>query len=285
MAIVKAVNSKGSTPASLNEKINYCCNPHKIGSVEPAVVGISSDPFKAFKVNKLLHGKIHCQRLYKEYIISMQAVWPEERNRNQEYQTMMEKLRGSAMHWWEELGFQVYGAIHCNTAHPHIHLVVDTCNARSGKQLSQSPKMLADFKAYLSAAMNDLGLGEGVLCQIEVSEEEMRAEDDMEYSGFPDFGEVDAVNCEYLDDAGIEFGDSTDFDRASIPPRETYIVSPQFFGLLEEGDRERYCRGMTRSVDNSAGRVMCDIIDGSVGREMCKIVDKPNGTLEHWNGR
>lgn len=285
MAIVKAVNSKGSTPASLNEKINYCCNPHKIGSVEPAVVGISSDPFKAFKVNKLLHGKIHCQRLHKEYIISMKATWPQAINAFREYERLMDRLTWAALLWWAEKGFQVLGAIHCNTAHPHIHILVDTCNTQSGDQLSQPLGMLAEIKDYLSNTMESLGMGEVVLQQIEVSEEEMQAEDDMEYSGFPDFGEEDAVNYEYLDDAGMEFEDTTDFDVARIPPRETYIVPLQFFGLLEEGDRERHYRSLARSVNNSAGRVMCKKVDNSGGREMCNIADKPSGTMEHWNGR
>lgn len=273
MAIVKAVNSKGSTPASLNEKINYCCNPHKIGSVESAVVGISRDPFKAFNVNKFLHGKANCQRLYKEYIISMQAVWPEEHSRNQEYQTLMGKLRVSAMRWWEELGFQVYGAIHCNTNHPHIHLVVDTCNVRTGRQLSQSPKMLADFKAYLSVAMNDLGFGEGVLGQIEVSEEEMRAEDDADSYGLMDTEEESDMDYECFEGADVveeDLSEDGGYSDGTVvmntPPRATYTVPSPLSSLLEDGDKERYYREMVRDVDNSVGREMCRIIDNSRGR-------------------
>lgn len=293
MAIVKAVKSMLSTLASLKEKINYCRNPHKAGRIDPAVAGISSDPFKAFTVNKFLHGKANRQRLYKEYIISMQAVWPEERSRNQEYQTLMGKLRGSAMRWWEELGFQVYGTIHCNTNHPHIHLVVDTCNARSGKQLSQSPKMLADFKAYLSAAMNDLGLGEGVLGQIEVSEEEMRVEDDSDDYGFMDSEEERDMDYEYFGedevmeedlDVVLEDGDySDDAGVMNTPPRATYTVSRMLFPLLKEDDRVRYSRELCVIIDNSKGREMCKIIDNSGGRVMCKIADKPNGTVEQRN--
>ena len=291
MAIVKAVKSMMSTLASLREKIDYCHNPRKVGDIKPDMVGISGDPFKAFMVNKFLHGKDRCRRLYKEYIISMEAGWPEEGNAFRAYQKLMRELSEAAMSWWAERGFQTNASVHCNTRHPHIHLVVDTCNVKSGKQLSQSDRMLADFKDYLSSAMKNLGLGEYVLQKIDVSEEDMCAEDDMDLPR-PVGGENDVSDerCEGTgipeEDAGVGFdgyADPNDPEVFCVPLNSTYVVPFPYALLLEEKDRRRYPRVMAAGVENSAGREMCRIIDNSAGREMCRITDKPAGTLEQRN--
>lgn len=96
-----------------------------------------------------------------------------------------------------EKGFQVLGYVHFNTAHPHFHFLVDTCNSLTGKQLSESAKAHKDFKIFVSSKLMQYGLNEEILmdtCMI--SEEEMMQDDEL--------------SVEYLDDYSLSECDDGD---------------------------------------------------------------------------
>ena len=179
MAILKVVDYKRSDFDTLREVTADCQDPVKC-RIGFFTLCISRYPLKAFAVNKYLNKQKLNDHLFEEFIISMEAEWPERQVKRFRYEDQMEFLLQAAMAFWRDQGYQSFGTIHCNTAHPHIHLVLDPCNIRTGKQLPPSSEILCGFKDALTNRMMKLGLGEGIVQDepvIHISEE-MRAEDD-----------------------------------------------------------------------------------------------------------
>lgn len=262
MAIAKIINYKDSGQEALLGAINYCRNPVKADKTPFRMTGISDDPVKAFKLNKLLHHQEMAKRLFKILVISMEAEWPTSRRNYGHYVEKMQKLMAAASNWWAREGFQSTGAIHCNTAHPHFHLVIDTCNAQTGKQLSQSPKMLHRFKDAMSAAMQELELGEEVLQHITINEEEYFAEDDEDVFPLLTAEEEPPIfSAPSLNEEDLEFNDFL-------------LVESEIYRHEEPAAFREMCH----IIDRTKGREMCSIVDSGKGREMCHIVSKPNTT-------
>ena len=69
------------------------------------------------------------------------------------------------------------GSIHMNTIHPHIHLLVETCNAITGKQFSQAPADLLSLKSFISSQLMAHGLDE-IIRTKEITEEELISEEE-----------------------------------------------------------------------------------------------------------
>lgn len=272
MAILKAVNYKRSDWTAMCEAINYCRNPVK-ARAGPSVMGISQDTVKAFTVNKFLNNQENRKRLFKAFIVSMAAEWPEQPQDRAHYEALMQQLQDEAMAFWGRQGYQTQGTVHCNTAHPHFHLILDTCNVRTGKQFSQSPQMLRSFKDHMTDVMMELGLGEGILQDklvINISEKEMRDEDDQDAPVKANYFEGSTAEAEvwFEDEDDSESG----FNSEPISDPLCLNVLPSRWGRFSPPP----LRKMVRIVSNSQGREMCRIVDNTQGREMCNIVDNNN---------
>ena len=265
MAIAKAVNYKNSGHAAMDGAIDYCRNPKKIRHVPPATLGISSNPKKAFYLNKRLHHQHLRERWYKTFIVSMESLWPGTSEACAEYEQKMGQLMQAAMNWWGRKGFQTTGAVHSNTKHPHFHVELDTCNVLTGKQFSQHPRELPMFKAYLSDVMAELGLEEIVRQNdYTITTTEMYEEDDRDDVYAWLFREEEDGERIEPDDHELQFGPS---------PRAAYDVGAPVWGLCWPLSQREMCR----IVDPGLGREMCKIVDNSLGREMCRVVDRLTG--------
>ena len=261
MAITKAVNYKNSGRAAMEGAIDYCCNPRKIRHVPPATLGISSNPKKAFRLNKWLHHQHIRKRWYKTFIVSMESLWPRTSKACAEYERKMGQLMRAAMNWWGRKGHQTTGAVHSNTSHPHFHVELDTCNVLTGKQFSQHPKELYVFKAYLSEVMTELGLGEIVRQHdFAITETEMYEEDDRDdvYSWLFREDEQDE-KCIESDGGEFCYGPS---------PRAAYDIGAPIWDAYQPMPPREICK----IIDSTTKRVMCRIVDNSAGRKMCSAV-------------
>lgn len=273
MAILKGINRKDSGWLAMGNAIDYCHNPQKIRYSPPLTLGISSDPKKAFSVNKNLHHQGHRKRLFKSFVVSMEATWPDSATACAEYEQSMEELMFASMEWLAKKGYQTTGAVHSNTEHPHFHLEIDTCNVFTGKQFSQSIKELTEFKNALSKMMETLGLGETILQQkTTITEASLYEEDELNDGNAWLFREEDQHTS--FDESKSDFGPA---------PGVVYNLGLFQFPPALCQYPQRQPREMVKIVDNTEPRIMCFVVKNPKGRGMCHIIEEKAGTLEQRN--
>ena len=179
MAIHRTINYSNSGLTGQSEAVRYIRNDEKSDGIPYYTAGISEDPMLSFTLNRFLQGNIKAKRWFKTEIVSLEQTWPKDKIAFQDLCLRMEALMRASIDRWKEQGFQATGAVHTNTEHPHFHIVVDTCNFNTGKQMSQDKQLLSKMKDYLSDVMGRLGIGEGVLQSKYMREQEMYLEDDL----------------------------------------------------------------------------------------------------------
>ncbi|MBQ5435068.1 MAG: hypothetical protein IIT50_03385, partial [Bacteroidales bacterium] len=177
MAILKAINAKDAGRENFIKMLDYISNPAKI-SDEDLSQAISDFELDTF-VNRFLHGQQKRKRQFKQFVISLEAEWSQDRKRQKSLIKKIHLVLCSLERFFSDLGYLSKGAIHMNTAHPHFHLLVETCNALTGKQFSQSPSDLIALKLYASEQLVTNGLEE-VIRIAEITEEELLSEEDAE---------------------------------------------------------------------------------------------------------
>lgn len=236
MAIVKAINAKKSGRAKLIEMVEYVFNPSKNpeGDFSQAIDDFELDTF----VNRFLHGQQKRKRHFKQFVVSLEEEWPQDRECEKIIRDKFCSVLSSVEKYFADMGYLSKGTIHMNTAHPHIHLLVETCNALTGKQFSQSPAELAAFKSYVSDRLIANGLEE-VIRMREITEEKFLSEEEAEEY----FGETD-FNDDWDDDI---FDDTTDWNIGTSEQSEESEKSEESPEIINHLPKEKVT--LIRPVD------------------------------------
>lgn len=138
MPIVKFLNAKNRGTDSLKPSIAYIQNPEKVPEGIYGGHGVSYDTaVDDMKTLQHLFGKTE-GRAYIHFILSFSEELQE--------QTVCIIAKEVCMYFEE---FQSVWALHENTQHPHIHVIVNAVNAKTGKKFSQSRKELNDFQKFV----------------------------------------------------------------------------------------------------------------------------------------
>ena len=200
MGILKGVTPNDSGASAFERMVEYISNPEKTNNDYSS----ECEEFEAesFFARHVYHQQ-ECKRHYKQYIVSLESEWEDDMNQKLICGKKLEKVIHECKLYYMEKGFRVLGYVHFNTAHPHFHILVDTCNSLTGKQLSESAHDLEEFKLFVSSKLMKHGLHEEILMNTcIISEEEMMQDDD-----FSD---------EYLDDESISEFEDDEYRDESI---------------------------------------------------------------------
>lgn len=286
MAILKAINVKKAGRKKFQETLAYVSNQKKArvnGNLEQA------DRFKKGSwINRCLYGKKDKRRQFKQYVVSMAAVWPKDLPERKKYETALESVLRACEMYFMEQGFWVSAWIHCNTQHPHFHLLLETCNAFNGKQFTQSPLELDVFKEFVSTQLIEHGLGEEILTGVqEITEEELLLEDepDVEY----DFTETDQDNEEETTRYNLDsdYKGNNAWNNGTMEHADERSAELQFFRemVTYAGLGTRQMRELCHIVpeeERKRGRELCNIIseeERKRGRVMCHVVPEAGQNL------
>ena len=269
MAVMKAINVKNSGRMEYLHTMRYVSNPEK----NP----MSDNRDRAEKmemvtyVNRRLHGKEKSKRQFKQFVVSLASVWPKDESGREQLRKKLQSVMNSAEMYFMQDGFRASGWIHCNTNHPHFHLVLETCNAIDGKQFSQSKADLAEFKSFVSSQLMFYGLNEEILTNVKDITEEQLFEDEAAdrinvYENESAFDNGEDICCDY-----DEYNDYDNYDDYTLRSREHFfsVVNKWNNGTLE------HQRGieMVRLVDNTQKREMVYMVDNTQKREMVCLID------------
>ena len=276
MAVMKAINVKNSGRMEYLHTMRYVSNPEK----NP----MSDNRDRAEKmemvtyVNRRLHGKEKSKRQFKQFVVSLASVWPKDEGGREQLRKKLQSVMNSAEMYFMQDGFRASGWIHCNTNHPHFHLVLETCNAIDGKQFSQSKADLARFKSFISSQLMFYGLNEEILTNVKDITEEQLFEDEA----------ADRIN-EYENESVSDNGedircDYDEYDDYTLKSREHFfsVVNKWNNGTLEHQNGIEMVRlvdntqkrEMVYMVDNTQKREMVCLIDNNQKREMFRVIDK-----------
>ena len=252
MAILKAINYKQANRAKLIETLDYVANREKNSSENYSQI-IYDFKLDAY-VNRILHGQEGRKRQFKQFVISFQQEWPHDRTAYSILKDKLNAVSSSVEMYFSQMGYLSNGFIHTNTLHPHIHFIVETCNALTGKQFSQSPSELTALKLYVDERLKANGL-EGIIHLREISENELLEQEDADVL-FDKISTDDSENFD--DDVNDDFaGDVLNYEDGTVERRN---IDP-----LED------CRIDDSSHGCHDGKIsMCEIIDDK--REMCTIM-------------
>ena len=309
-------NNKDSGIQGQKSAIQYIRNEEKADGIAFRTEGMSDNPFCGFVVNRFLNGNIKAKRWFKTEIVSLEQEWPNDEKAFRDCCLRMEALMASCLEKWKDKGYQATGAVHCNTAHPHFHVIVDTCSFKTGKQLSQDIKLMNEMKNFLSEVMGRLNLGEAVLQSKRIEEDEMIAEDDKSvervFADESDNTESQSQvsmkdrlcgDQEVYTDAGKDNWALFNYPEAPFPAEneQLYVDGLEtnwFTTPLVPQAVQQPMRVMCEKIDKQPEepRVMCEKIDKQPEtrrvmctkiekppkelREMCSIIPKPKGYLK-----
>ena len=276
MAVMKAINVKNSGRMEYLHTMRYVSNPEKNPMSDNR--DRSEKMEMVTYVNRRLHGKEKSKRQFKQFVVSLASVWPKDEGGREQLRKKLQSVMNSAEMYFMQDGFRASGWIHCNTNHPHFHLVLETCNAIDGKQFSQSKADLARFKSFISSQLMFYGLNEEILTNVKDITEEQLFEDEA----------ADRIN-EYENESVSDNGedircDYDEYDDYTLKSREHFfsVVNKWNNGTLEHQNGIEMVRlvdntqkrEMVYMVDNTQKREMVCLIDNNQKREMFRVIDK-----------
>lgn len=278
MAILKAINARDSGREKFVEMVDYIFNPSR-NSEEDFSQTISDFELDTF-VNRFLHGQQKRKRQFKQFVVSLEVEWPIDKADENILKGKLRLVLHSAEGYFANLGYLSKGAIHLNTAHPHFHLLLETCNALTGKQFSQAPSDLAAFKSYVSDQLVASGLEEVVRMR-EITDEEFLSEEEAEEwfdrsSSDDDWYDDDELYGDEPDgDDGLDddhFADTTDWNNGTLE-----------LGSDTELDKSSESKTLSVGIEPTQKREMCRIVKREmchiVKREMCRIIPDGKKTM------
>lgn len=182
MAILKMINVKEAGRKKFKTTLDYISNPQKSGKEMVKVVEKAERFEKRTWVNRRLYGMENCKRQYKQMVVSLATCWFSDPGRRKIQEEALETVKCEYELYFGKLGYETCAYVHCNTQHPHFHLLIETLNVITGKQLSQSVQDLVALKDFGSAVLRDAGLNEEILTSdiYEVSEEDFWESEEQE---------------------------------------------------------------------------------------------------------
>lgn len=199
VAITKMINNKCSDRKNFLRTMEYVSNPAKNPDEQNS---ISQEWFKMTSfVNRKLYNKEQSKRQFKQIVVSLARSWSANPVERSNCRNDLKKVKEACEMYFMNQGFRAPGWIHCNTAHPHFHMILETCNAWTGKQFSQSKSDLADFKDYISSKLMFLGFDKEAMIDIQtIMEEELLQDEEGTY--------VPTMFSEYEDEYDDEENDT-----------------------------------------------------------------------------
>ncbi len=224
-------------------------------------------------VNRCLYGKEDCKRQYKQMIVSLAACW-EQNPEHRRVQEALEAVKKEYELYFSKMGYVTCAYIHCNTQHPHFHLMLETLNVITGKQFSQSPSDLALLKTFGSAALRKAGLNEEIFTSdiYEISEDDFWQSEEQEA-----FDNDADNNAEYKETEKDEWNNGTDGTKN----REENFQSAMYNkSEIKKQNLEReemgYAPRKAKRVEPAVQKEMCHVVIPT-NKEMCHVVEIPFG--------
>ena len=210
-------------------------------------------------INRKLHGKEKSKRQFKQFVVSLASEWSKDESGREQQRQKLQNVMNSAEMYFMQNGFRAAGWIHCNTRHPHFHLLMDTCNAIDGKQFSQSKADLAEFKSFVSSQLMVYGLNEEILMNVKDITEEQLFEDEA----------IDCIpvcNADSIEDYDEE-NDGYAYDEYTLESQKLFFnkIYQWNSGTMEQSS-------VFSRTSCGAKREMCHTVD-KTKREMVKLVD------------
>lgn len=255
MAILKAINVKNADRKRFLEALDYVSNPAKNSDTKLL------DKAKKFEmvtlVNRKLYGQEDCKRQFKQYIISMENEWPDNPCNRERFNKAFSGVVNECEMYFMNQGYMASGYIHCNTNHPHCHILLETCNGINGKQYTESQSDLANFKKFVSSILLSYGFDEKILIEVKfITEEELFQE---EQSDIISDDKIDSVDkhCKSSDDGKENF---------------TSEILPWNIGTMEHSRTHIPQRVMCLTVAPEQKKEMCKIVPQNKKKIMCNII-------------
>lgn len=304
MAILKVSSQEKSGKDAFSASLRYVSDPAKTNETDTIW---SAQSFEDLSVlNRYANGQENRDRHYKHNIVALEMGWSSDTVVRKSFVDKMYQVISACRAYYNNKSFRSIGYVHQDTAHPHIHLIVDTCNVETGRQLSQSPKDLEDFKLYVSEQLMQYGLNETIRMNVSVvSEEEMLA-DDVSTGLVEDSDSYDDYDYDYE-----HRYDSNYDDEDEAYPDEDYVMSPsgveEYLFLRDQQQYEELIIGTEEhpgfsffKQEAKPQKEMCILSterkpiwedpepEKSIGKTMCVIVDsqktdseeQPEGKVE-----
>lgn len=153
MSIVRDTNFNGKTSKDIEDAHTYLTDSLKTGGGKyVAGLGFITEKYLAeFQGVKITNQKTG-GRQFRQITIAPSPVG--NKLSNAEYMEMGKEI---AQHYYD-LGFQVIVTLHLDTDTPHIHLMVNSVNYKTGLKFSQSKKELNRFKVHCNHVFTKYGL-------------------------------------------------------------------------------------------------------------------------------
>ena len=226
--------------------------------------------------NRCLYGKEDSKRQYKQMIVSLAACWDQDSEHRRVQEEALETVKKEYELYFSKMGYVTCAYIHCNTHHPHFHLMLETLNVITGKQFSQSPSDLALLKTFGSAALRKAGLDEEILTSdiYEISEEDFwQSEEQEAYDNAADNNE------EYKETEKYEWNNGTDGTEKREENFQSIMYNKSEINKqnLEREERDYVPRKVKR-VESAIQKEMCHIVIPA-NKELCHIVEIPFGQM------
>lgn len=213
-----------------------------------------------------------CKRQYKQMIVSLAACWDQDREHRRVQEEALETVKKEYELYFSKMGYVTCAYIHCNTQHPHFHLMLETLNVITGKQFSQSPSDLALLKTFGSAALRKAGLNEEILTSdiYEISEEDFWQSEEQEA-----FDNDTDNNEEYKETEKDEWNNGTDGTEKREENFQSIMYNKSEINKQNLEREERgYVPRKAKRVESAVQKEMCHIVIPA-NKELCHIVEIP----------
>ena len=306
MAILKVSSQEKSGKDAFSASLRYVSDPAKTNETDTIW---SAQSFEDLSVlNRYANGQENRDRHYKHNIVALEMGWSSDTVVRKSFVDKLSQVISACRAYYNNKSFRSIGYVHQDTAHPHIHLIVDTCNVETGRQLSQSPKDLEDFKLYVSEQLMQYGLNETIRMNVSVvSEEEMLADDVStglveDSDSYDDYDDYDYCQDDYDYDYEHRYDSNYD-DEDEAYPDEDYVMSPsaveEYLFLRDQQQYEEWIIGTEEhpgfsffKQEAKPQKEMCILSterkpiwedpepEKSIGKTMCVIVDSQKTDLE-----
>ena len=267
MAILKAINCNNANRKKFMETLLYIANPEKNPdeTLNQTMGDFELDTF----VNRFLHGQQNRKRQFKQIVLSIEAKWSDNGIINIRLKNGLVNVLYDVENYFAEAGFLAKGAVHLNTSHPHFHLIVETCNALTGKQYSQSKADLSKLKEFVSDRLIIRGLNE-VIKMRSMTEDKLLSEEESEaiINGTGDWNSG-TLERFFLANEGYELRSNVFLSYDTDLKRKMYDIIPPgkrvMCDIIPPGKR------IMCDIIPPGKRIMCDIIPQEK-RIMCDII-------------
>lgn len=254
MSILKYGNGKNRGSYSLRQAVDYILNPEKTSHELISGNGVDTDQAaRDMETIQTLYGK-NSGRAFIHWIIS----FDEGVSERDAYMIGKE----CAAYYAED--YQYIIAVHTNTDHIHVHVVLNAVNVHTGNKFSQSKRDMLRYREYVNEVLQEYGLPvigkklqKDLWCEQGTLQEDMYYEDILmndvpeDYGGWwakdnrkSFFGPIDEDECNAIEEAErvsnwqkriIRYFEG---EEAFLPPDISYDEAEMFY--LQWSESQEY---------------------------------------------